>query len=404
MKTKIFVFIITLLSINIFSQNDNIKAIEGKLDQAKIRVDKEIEDPQLNNKAETWYIRAYVYNEIAKSQVYGNLEKFPEEKTIQATKKCKELDLDNSFYSKIISVLLELGPSIYNKGITHYNNAVQTKDVNLYKTALYYFDKFYEVTEILGKDDKKFIDQFIKYNGINPSKTYIYSGYAAQQTGDFEKAHKYYNTIIKLNETNENEKLNSFPLVYFYETELLIQEKKLNEAKAVVDKGIQIWTDNTDLQISAINLYKDLNDDDKLSEIMEDIIKNNPNDVSLLYTLARTYNNLSKKFANNGYRGAADTYKENAINAYKKAILQNPKNSETLFRLNYNLGIIYFNDAAKLYNEQKGSIDDYQNLLKSAMPYLEKAKSINTNTSIDKMLFKIYTVLEMPEKAKTVEQ
>jgi len=394
-----------VLSINIFAQDDSkIKAIEGDLKLAKVRVDRESADPELSKKAETWYLKAYVYNELAKSKVYGNLEKYPGEKALEASKKCKDLDNKNEYYSELITILLELGPTLYNKGITNYNTAVQNKDVNSYKTALYYFDKFYEVIDILGKDDKKFIDQFIKYNGINPQKTYIYAGYAAEQTQDIAKAHKYYNTIIDLSATPEHEKTNSFPLVYFYETELLVKEGKLDEALRVVSKGTSIWPESQELTISAINIYKKKGDDDKLVEVMEAAIKTNPTNINLLYTMARTYNNLSKKFRANGYQGTSNKYREDAINAYKKAISLKPTKKQTIFRLNYNLGIIYFNKAARDYNEQVGTIEDYQNTLRNAMPYLETAKSIKTTASIDKMLYKIYTTLEMPEKAKTVEQ
>ncbi len=404
MRNILLLIISLIFTFNTFSQDDKIKAIEGDLKLAKQRMDREINDPVLSKKAQTWYLRAYVYNELAKSKVYNDLEKFPGEIALKSIYKCKELDTKDEYYSELITILLELGPTLYNKGITNYNTAVQTKKVDGFKTALYYFDKFYEVIDILGKDDKKFIDQFIKYNGINPQKTYIYAGYAAEQTGNTAKAHKYYTTIIDLKATPEHEKANSFPLVYFYETELLVKDGKLDEAMNVVSKGISIWPKSQELTISAINIYKQKDDDDKLVELMEKVVKSNPDNVSVLYTLGRTYNNLSKKFRKNGYQGTSNKYRNEAINAYKKAIELKPNKKQTVFRLNYNLGIIYFNKAARDYNNQVGTIDDYQNTLRNAKPYLEAAKSIKTTSSIDKMLYKIYTTLEMPEKAKTVEQ
>ncbi len=401
----IFVLILSTIAVfNTFSQDNKIKEIEGDLKLAKARMDKEVNDVVLGKKAQTWYLRAYVYNELAKSKIYDNLEKYPGEVALKSINKCIELDTKNEFYSELITILLELGPTLYNKGITNYNTAVQNKDVNNYKIALYYFDKFYEVIGILGKDDKKFLDQFVKYNGINPQKTYIYAGFAAEQTQEYAKAHVYYNTIIDLKATTEHEKTNSFPLVYFYETELLVKENKIDNAILVVDKGIKIWPNNQELIISAINIYKKKGDDDKLVEVMEIALKSNPNNVTLLYTMARTYNNLSRKFSKNGYQGTSNKFRDESISSYKKALSLNPKKKQTVFRLNYNLGIIYFNKAARDYNHQVGTIEDYQNTLREAMPYLEAAKAIKTNTSIDKMLFKIYTSLEMREKAKTVEQ
>ena len=373
--------------------------IKGKMSEAKAKVDNDISNPELAKNAKTWYLRAYVYNEIAKSEVYAHLDSEPERKALDAAKKCKELDTDKKLDADLLSVLLELSPTIYNKGIKHYNNAIKTNNNEEFKKALYYFDLFYESFDVIGRNNKKFIDQFIQYNGVNPNKTYIYSGYAAEKTGDINKAHKMYRSIINLTASNEEERKNSFPSVYYYEGDLLFREGKNDEAEKVISKGLEVWPDNQELILLAINFYKKKNDADALYDIMEKAVANNPNNITLLSILAKNYNKLSKKFAKNGYISTSEKYREQAINTYKKAIALNPKSEKTKFALNYNLGVIYFNKAARAYKNQQGTIDDYKNTLKEAMPYLETAYSIKKdNPNIKKMLTHIYTTLELNDK------
>ena len=403
---KIFVLLLSVISLLITAQNNDLtKQIEGKIDLAKIRFDKEIKDPALNNKAETWYLYAYVYKEIAKSEVFAHLDATPEEKSVKAIEKCKRLDTKNVYYSDIISLMLELGPIIYNKAINNYNLAVKSdNNVQQFAIASYYFDLFYRVIDVLGKDDKKFIEQFIEYNGINPRKTYLFSGYASDQIGKFAQAHKYYNTVINLKASNEEEKANSFPFVYYYEAELLIREQNNDKAKLILDKAIQIWPDNKEIVILSINFYKQLGDNDKLAAVMETAIKNNPKNITLLYTLARNYNNIAKSYKKNGYQSTSNMYTEEAISTYKKAISIGTDNKKMEFGLNFNLGIIYFNKAAQMYKSQNGGIEAYQNTLKEALPYIEKAHEIDkTNPNAKKMLIKIYQTLEMNDKYNAIQ-
>ena len=406
MNKLFFTLIISLISLLSIAQDNNLtKQIEGKIDLAKERFDKEIKDPELSQKAETWYLYAYVYKEIAKSKVYAKLDATPEEKSVKAIEKCKRLDYKEVYYSEIISLMLELGPIIYNKSINNYNAAVNNdNNIQKFAVASYYFELFYRVIDVLGSDDKKFIDQFIEYNGINPRKTYLFAGFAEDQIGKFKQAHKYYNTVIELQETNEHEKANSFPLIYYYEAELLIREQNNKQAKLVLDKALEVWPNNKEIVILSINFYKKQDDSDKLAEVMETAVKNNPENITLLYTLARNYNNIAKGYKKNGYISTAQQYQDEAISTYKKAIELGTDNKRMEFGLNFNLGIIYFNKAAQMYNSQNGGVEEYQNILKDAMPYLEKAYQIDkTNANAKKMLTKIYQTLEMNDKYNAIQ-
>ena len=406
MNKIILLFTFSVISLlSIAQDNDITKQLAGKIDEAKISVDKDIKDPSLNQKANTWYLYAYVYKEIAKSEVFAKLDATPEEKSVKAIEKCKRLDTKKVLYSDIISLMLELGPIIYNKAINNYNAAVNNdNNVQQFRVASYYFDLFYRVIDVLGSDDKQFIDQFIEYNGINPRKTYLFAGFASDQIGEFAQAHKYYNAVIDLAASNENEKANSFALVYYYEAELLIREQNNKQAKLVLDKAIEIWPNSKELVILAINFYKKQDDSDRLADLMETAVKNNPENITLLYTLARNYNNIAKGYKKNGYVSTAQQYTEEAISTYKKAITIGTDNKRMEFGLNFNLGILYFNKAAQMYKAQTGGVEEYQNTLKEALPYIEKAHEIDkTNANAKKMLIKIYQTLEMNDKYNAIQ-
>ncbi len=385
-KLLLLLFVFFILSIN--AQDADKLLIKGKMSEAKAKVDSDVKNPELSKNPKTWYLRAYVYNEIAKSEVYSKLDATPEQKALDAAKKCKALDVDKKYDADLLSVLLELSPTIYNKGIKYYNSALKSNNVNEYKQALYYFDLFYQAFDVIGRDNKKFIDQFIQYNGVNPNKIYIYAGYSAEKTGEYQKAHKMYNSIINLNESVENQRTNSFPTVYFYEADLLIKEKKYNEAERVLSKALEIWTDNKELLVLAINFYRQKNDEDALYDIMQKAVNSNPDNITLLSLLAKNYNDLSKKFEKNGYISTSAKFRDEAITTYKKALSLNPDNN-TAFALNYNLGVIINNKAAKTYKANK-DIDEYRKILSEAVPYLEKANSIKKNANIEKMLSSMY--------------
>jgi len=404
---KLFLtLVISLISLlSIAQSNDLTKEIEGKIEFAKERFDKEIKNPELNQKAETWYLYAYVYKEIAKSEVYAKLDATPEEKSVKAIEKCKSIDTKQVYYSEIISLMLELGPIIYNKAIKNYNLAVNNNNnAEQYAVATYYFELFYRVIDVLGKDDKRFIDQFIEYNGINPKKTYLFAGFAEDQIGKFNQAHKFYNKVIDLQASNEHEKINSFSLIYYYEAELLIREGKNEQAELVLDKALEVWPNNKEIVVLSINFYKNNNKEDKLADVMKTAVKNNPKNITLLYTLARNYNNISKGYIKNGYISTAQQYQEEAISTYKKAIELGTENKGMEFGLNYNLAIIFFNKAAQMYKSQTGGVAEYQNILKQALPYLEKAHELDkANANVIKMLKKVYQTLEMNDKYNTIQ-
>lgn len=403
MKTLIFI-LLAFFVVNVNSQNkDALKLIEGKLTDAKVTVDKMCENPQSSNDPQSWYLKAYVYKEIAKSEVYGNLVKFPGKESYAAIYKCKELDKDKSFYSDIINVCLDLGPTLYNKGIKNYNKALKSNSKQDYELALDYFTDFYKTIELLG-NDKKFINQFIEYNNINPNSVYLYCGFIEQKLLDNAKAIEFYNKLIDLNSDIATASNKGMPLAYLYLSNIYLDQKDMINATKIGKRGVELYPKNKDLIINLLNIYKSSNDADDLADLIEKSIKNNPSDEKLLFTLAKSYKSISRLFVKRGYQSTADMYYQKAIDTYKKAIALNPKDKILSFKLNYNLGVLLYNKGVRTYKANYEDRKTYVDLFTQAMPYLEKCHSYDkTNRRVMNMLMMVYQTLEMSDKEKQIE-
>ena len=186
----VFIFFFSLIN-NLYSQDEkNIELMKGKIEDAKKQVDSDIINNQKNTKAETWYLASYVYTRMAKSEVYLKLEPFPGEKALDYMKKSKALDVTEKLYSEQINVLLDLAPTFYNKAINKYNQALKDSSVEQFKSALRYFEDYFELLVVL-KNDEKFVKQIIELSGVKHNDIYFFAGYSAESVGDKEKALKY---------------------------------------------------------------------------------------------------------------------------------------------------------------------------------------------------------------------
>ncbi len=402
-KTFLLLVFITISLFALSQNKDALKLIEGRLTDAKITVDKMCSNPQTKNDAQSWYLKAYVYTEIAKSEVYNNLVKFPGKEALEAVAKCKELDTDNKYYSDIVNVCLDLGPTLYNKGIKKYNRALKSSNATDYKLALNYFTDFYKVMDVLG-NDKKFIDQYIEYNNVKPNSVFLYCGYIEQKLSNLDKAKEYYNRLIDLDSDIETAKLKGMPLAYLYLSDILIKQGNVNRATLIAKRGVQLYPDNSDLIINLVNIYKKTNNVDELSDLLEKSVNANTKDYKLLFTLAKSYNSISKLFVKRGYQSTANMYKQKAIDTYKKAINLHVTDKTMDFKLNYNLGVLLYNSGVRAYKKNYEDRKTYVDFFTQAMPYLEKCHTYDKNNRrVMNMLMMVYQTLEMSDKQQQIE-
>ncbi len=405
---NILIFFVLQLSFSQSKSNiaDNyISQIAGKLDKAKEAIDKDCIDIKKKAEAETWYLKGYIYTEIAKTEVYKSLCNNPSFDALDAIKKCKQLDSENILYSECLNVLFDISTIFYDKGIKLYNSGINNKNIEHFKEALAEFQMFFETLETLGNDEK-IIKHLLEFNDINSNSVIIYAGYSAQSIGDYNKAKEYYLKLIDLKSDISTARKKGLALAYIYYSDILIAEGKSSEAIIIVERGTELFLDNTDLIISCINLLFQENRTDELSDILELAIKNKPRDIKLLTVLAGTYNKISKQYIKRGYHETADKYRAKSIETYNKAIALNPSDNDLLFKINYNCGLLYYNRGVRLYiKHDESNTEEWTKLFNSSLPYLTKAHKYQTsNKKLINILMKIYQCLNETDKAKEMEE
>lgn len=412
MKRIIFILIFFVNLFSLFAQTNGtskgenfIQQIEGKLDKAKAQVDKQCADIEGSKSAENWYLKGYVYTELAKSQVYKKIAPHAEFEALEAVKKSKELDTKNKFESDRINLLFDLSTLFYNKAINLYNDGVENKKDQNFPDALTNFEKFQECIDVLGSD-QVIVTNLLNYNKVSLNNIYLYTGYSAQKSNQFDKAKANYDKIVLLNVPADQARQSGNPLAYIYYMDLLLANKDTLAARGVAEKGLEVYPENPDVVLAAIDLFSKMKKMSEMSDLMEKVVSQNANpDLKMLFVLGQAYNKISKEYLMKGYQSTADDYKNKAITYFEKVLQSNPTDKNLIFNTNYNLGVIYYNAGVNAFKKRSESnTTEYEFLFKKSLPYLEKAKEINPqNKNVLNMLLKAYTSLNEKVKAEAIE-
>lgn len=413
MRIRVLFYLIFIFSnLLLFSQSDvnsqelkdALHQIEGDLNKAKIRVDNLCKSPTTSMKASSWYLKAYVYTEFTKSQVFSTKYPGSDEIALSAIKKSLELDKTKQFYSDILNEMMDLTITVYNKAIQNYNQAVNAKNNDKFATAIHYFELYFDCYQTLGVD-KKFIDDFIKYNKVSLKSINFYYAYATQTVGQIDKALATYEKIINLSDDPAIAKQKGMPLAYLYYSKLLEQQGNTDKAVAIIKKGVKLFPEQIDLIINATSLFNKYKKTDDLVELVEGQNIDKISDLKILFVLGQNYRRLSRQYKENGYASTAENYKKKAIRIYQKAIALNPKEKENLFKVYYNMAVIYFNQAVGMYKTNYENREGFQAEFNHALEYLVKAYEIDkTNKRVMNMMMKSYQMTDQTEKAKIIEQ
>jgi tetratricopeptide (TPR) repeat protein len=163
--------------------------------------------------------------------------------------------------------------------------------------------------------------------------------------------------------------------------------------RAVVD-----FPNDASLLTELVNLYIKLKRDDECIEFLQKGLAANPNNSAVLV-------NLGTLLSNKGQN-------DQALEYYNKALALSPDS----YDINYNVGANFYNRAVPIYNRvNQMKIDEYNKsgkkleeeaneLLKKAVPYFEKANSLQPkDEDIKKVLRDTYYRLKLKDKAEAVK-
>ena len=223
-----------------------------------------------------------------------------------------------------------------------------------------------------------------------------FSSLAAKRSGNFEKAVRYNEMLIKLGYGATNEEKSG---VYY---SLAMCYKEIGDTVKMIEtmqKGIDAYPENSyNLIIETFNYFVNTGKSEKALEYIGMAIEKNPNDSKFYVIKGTLYEDIDNK--------------EEATKAYIKALEIDPNN----FDANYSMGAFHYNTAADTltwgndnipptdftaYDELKKVAEGY---FKLAVPYLEKCLELrDKDVNVLSTLKTIYYRLKDMEKHDAVK-
>ena len=410
---------ICLISVSVFAQKDQIKAAEKALKSGNAIEAKQLlaqAEPLLSaasdtEKATYFLVKGNTCIDIAAkgTDVFQNqlegLKAFKEVIAIEKTSgKAKltvqaQLALDG-LKSKFVNSAIEEGTKKNYSLATKYLRAAYELDPTdvekLYYAANYAVNaKEYDLALAYYQELKK-----LNYTGEGMLL------YATNKESKVEEAFstKQERDIYLKGGTHEKPRDEKIPSkrgeIYKNISLLLIEQGKIDEAKAAISEARLVLPDDIPLMISEAELYLKINDLVTYKKIVSEVLLKNPTNVDLIFNLGViAYNNKEYSEAEKHYLRVIEL-DPNYGNAYLNlAILKLDAEKVLIDKMN-SLGTSAADN--KKYDALKKQRDD---VFKSAIPYLEKVVNLDDkNTEAIKTLINVYKALEMFDKAKVLKE
>jgi tetratricopeptide (TPR) repeat protein len=359
---KIFLtfLLLTFITSISYSQKSNLVKADNyrkyeQLDKAKEAIDAATVNEQTKGMEKTWYYRGLIYHSLNNNSVYGYLCERCLEVAYDAFTKANEINPKSEWSSEITSIRLPLlSRDFFERGVKQFNNSQ-------FAEALSSFEK---VQRILPGDTSSILN----------------AAFSAERAKKYDKAKDYYTRLITMHYKD--------PAIYMALSNIYKQEKDTVRALMTIQEGKKAFPDSMNILLSEINYLLSLGKNQEAVDAIDNATKKDPKNSSLYLALGSSYDNLaSPKDASGKDLAKPVNHAElmsKAEQAYKKGIEVNPNN----FELNYNLGAIYFNQAAELANTANNikSVAEYDKAklryiskFQDAQPYLERALEISPN-------------------------
>jgi hypothetical protein len=386
LKKRILIAAILSASISTFAQEKNVTDARMSLENdhdpvaAKGYIEKAILDPSTKNEAKTWFVRASIYLELSKDPKYNMPEAYKE-----AARSLKEvIKIKPEYESKAVTQnLLVCAYNYFNDGIVAFNDAIKPNSpVDKYDAAIENMTQVLDIHNI--ENGKRYpASSYRSFDTIAVNAKLV-------QANSYFFSNRYDNALPLLLELKSNP-IASKAVIYQQISEIYSKQNKDSDALAVLQEGRKQFPDDVALRNAELNYYIKSGKEDELVKKLEDAVAKEPADSKnmgeLLFALAVGYNNIA--FPKDEKAPKPANYMEYATKAeetYKKAIDKDPNNAT----YNYNLGALYFNEAAdviKQMNDITGTSDadnkkydalkaKRDELFKQSQPYLEKTYSV----------------------------
>ena len=407
--------------------------------KAKAKSDEEIKDPKKNIKSSTWEKRGDLFLDIAQFNtkgLYQGMKKTGITGAELIVGKPKDIKADGSgnedwiydrvtlhFIGEDLESWEETNPldndaldkayeayikadSLDEKGKFKTKNTVKSSTMNLrglftsrgvelfgkkqYPEAV----KNLEKALVLADWPKSGSDTLFRVGLV----TY-YAGFIASEGKDYATAEKYYKKCIE-NGWESGTPYNGLAAVY----KATQQSEKEYE---ILQKGFDKYPDSKDLMYGFINYYLGSGQSEKALEKLEQAIKDDPTNPSLVFAKATLFDNIVKDSTNKYTAQEKKDALNKAVEGYKKAL----EIKSDYFDANYNLGALYYNEAVYRIKEadqipvnEKAKFEAKMNEakveLEKSLPFLEKAHEIEAKdrTTIQTLITIYHRLQKYPEK------
>jgi tetratricopeptide (TPR) repeat protein len=321
-------------------------------------------------------IETYVYERVNLVFKNGKLDKWVETSKIhpdplpeaeKALNEAIKLNADGKADAEILKIIEDLKMSFQIEAINAYEN----------KEFGAAHDNFVKILDLNKLPQMKGrVDTILIY----------YAGRAAFENKDFKESNRLFEETASHNFVD--------PLLYVFRKQSYFGSGDTAKGVEVIRDGFNKFPEDQSIMIELINYYIDA---DLVEEALEMIAKakaGDPENISYFFTEGTLFDRLGRF--------------EEAEKAYKSCLEKNPD----YFDANYNLGVLYYNRAVKVYEEASKIMDNTEfdkkqkegdEILKQVIPYMEKASVVNpAERSSLETLKTVYYRLKMEDKREEV--
>ena len=327
MKKLVFISFSVFFALSSFSQKGKITSAdlyvesyyrgEGTskdLEEAQKNIDMATKDETTMNMGKTWWVRAKVYQAMAKDSTYTKGQTFASIEAIKSYQKLIELN-DPKFkdWEAVTTSMKEASLVLFNQGVEAFGK-------KRYHDAYIYFSHVSIVSDMVVAKGQK-IKPEVLYNGL------VNAAYSAENDADYTNADLTYKKMIVIAaDTNK-------PKVYYSWISMLKKGNKIEEAKKVADEAIAKFPSDKDLLLAKINFYLSEQKYQEAINYLKQAVSLDPKNESVQSALGIAYEQVGDS--------------ANALKVYQNIYSQNAQS----FDANYGLGSLIVTKAKAIQNE-----------------------------------------------------
>lgn len=372
MKKIFLIFLCVMTTGMLMAQKKVVRIAEKELNKGNLKVawdtlQAALQNEETKNNADTWFLRGLILQNIAKStdSIIRNMVDNPVNQAYESYEKA--IQIDAKVRNKVNLQLNDL----YIAAVTHGSEAFDKKD----------FNKALEMFELALKIEsapifKNIIDTSMMYN----------CGLAALNAKNYDKAIEYFQKAAQYGYNGG--------ITYSLLRSAYVEKGDSVAALKTLQEGFEKYPNDLNMIVDLVNYYivaQKVEDALKYLNIAKEKEPNNPSFYFAEGTLYEKLNDFEKAEA-----------------AYRKATEIDPNS----FNAWYNLGVLYYNKAVKIFDEATNEKDDLKynqlleqgnEVLKQCIPFLEQAHKIDPKEeTCAKTLRGLYFRLQMKDKLDAI--